>query len=209
MNTKKNKYVQQARQKTLSGTTSSAHIDTKGDFKRTAAYTGRDILFGGLAGSLAGAIVGRSSLLVGIAVTGAGHYFGSPSAAMFGVGMMASGGFQNVSSAMNGVERAGVDGIKDRFVNFKDNLKRQLFLDKIKSKKPEDKTDEEQSTNGVGSVQYFKHPASKDLDFSEADKLERQIEQSAKEHAARQGVSGVYDPDDVSGLEGDLQERLI
>ncbi|MFL5763568.1 MAG: hypothetical protein ACJ77K_06455 [Bacteroidia bacterium] len=209
MNTKKNKYVQQARQKTLAGTPSAAHVETKSDFKKTAAYTGRDILFGGLAGSLAGAIVGRSSFLVGIAVTGAGHYFGSPSAAMFGVGMMASGGYQSVSASMNGVERDGVDGIKDRFVNFKDNLKRQLFLDKIISKKTEDKTDEEQSTNGVGSVQYFKHPASRDLDFSEADRLERQIEQSAKEHAARQGVSGVYDPDDVNGLEGEVQDRLM
>jgi hypothetical protein len=204
-NTKKNHYVQKAKQKSLAGTSAAHEVETKHDFKKTAAYTGRDILFGAIGGSLAGAIVGRSSLLVGVAVTGAAHYFGSPSAAMFGVGMMASGGYQTVSAAMNGTEKEGIEGIKERFGNFKENLKRQLFLDKIVPKKKDtDKADDDESTNGVGEVQYFKHPSSeevngKELDFSEANRIEQQIEQSGKKFAQMNGMS-----DDFSGTEEDF-----
>ena len=216
-NTKKNHYLQKARQKSLTGTGHAHEVETKGDFKKTAAYTGRDILFGAIGGSLAGAVVGRSSLLVGIAVTGAGHYFGSPSAAMFGVGMMASGGYQAVNGAMNGTEKEGIEGIKERFGNFKENLKRQLFLDKIISKKKE-KTEEDESTNGMGRVKYFKHPANKALDFSEADRIEQQIEQSGKQFAQMHGMSddfsGTEDEfsgtdDDVNGLEGDIDDKIM
>lgn len=223
-NTNKNHYVQKAKQKALTGTSSTSSVETKHDFKKTAAYTGRDILFGAIGGSIAGAIVGRSSLLVGIAVTGAGHFFGSPSAAMFGVGMMASGGYQTVSTAMNGTGKEGVEGIKERFGNFKENLKRQLFLDKIMpKKKKKEKTEEDESTNGIGEVQYFKHPAndedltgSKELDFSEANRIEQQIEQSGKQFAEKQGMSGDFSgteddvnrtEDDVNGLEG--EDRIM
>ncbi len=220
-NTKKNHYVQKARQKSLSGTSSAHEVETKGDFKKTAAYTGRDILFGAIGGSLAGAVIGRSSLLVGIAVTGAGHYFGNPTAAMFGVGMMASGGYQTVTSAMNGTEKEGVEGIKERFGNFKENLKRQLFLDKIVSKKKEkDKSEEEESTNGLSEVQYFKHPSSEEvngnLDFTEANRIEQQIEQSGKQFAQMHGMSDDFSgteedvsgtEDDVNGLEG--EDRIM
>lgn len=216
-NTSKNKYVQKARQKALAGTKETAELEAKHDFKKTAAYTGRDILFGGMAGSLAGAVVGRSSLLLGIAITGAGHYFGSPSTAMFGVGMMASGGYQTVSAAMNGTEKEGIEAIKERFSNFKDNFKRQLFLDKILSKKKKkDKTEEEEEgTNGIGAVQYFKHPGeelpSKELDFTEANRLEQQIEQSGKQFAQMNGMSDDFSEtgDDVNGLEGEVEDRII
>lgn len=216
-NTKKNHYVQKAKQKSLTGTSTAHEAETKGDFKKTAAYTGRDILFGAIGGSLAGAVLGRSSLLVGIAVTGAGHYFGSPTAAMFGVGMMASGGYQTVSSAMNGTEKDGVEGIKERFGNFKENLKRQLFLDKIISKKKEkEKSEEEESTNGVGEVRYFKHPSSKEvngkeLDFTEANRIEQQIEQSGKQFAQMHGMSDDFSgtEDDVTGLEGEIEDKIM
>lgn len=215
-NTGKNKYVQKARQKALMGTDAASAAETKHDFKKTAIYTGRDILFGAIGGSLAGAVVGRSSLLVGIAVTGAGHFFGSPSAAMFGVGMMASGGYQTVSAAMNGVEKEGVEGIKERFGNFKENLKKQLFLDKIIPAKKE-KSSEDEATNGVGEVQYFTHPSSeevngkKELDFSEANRLEQQIEQSGKQFAQMSGMSDDFsgtEHDDVNGNE-EAEDKII
>ncbi len=219
-NKNKNPYLKKAKKDSLMGTSSAQEVETKGDFKKTAAYTGRDILFGAIGGSLAGAVVGRSSLLVGIAVTGAGHYFGSPSAAMFGVGMMASGGYQTVNAAMNGTEKEGIEGIKERFGNFKENLKRQLFLDKIVPKKKE-KTDDDESTNGMGRVQYFKHPSGKELDFSEANRIEQQIEESGKKFAQMNGMSddfsGTEDDvngteDDVNGtdgLEGEIEDRLM
>lgn len=223
---KKNRYESKAKQKSLTGTSSSHDASAKGDFTKTAAHTGRDILFGAIGGSLAGAVIGRSSLLVGIAVTGAGHYFGSPSAAMFGVGMMASGGYQTVSGAMNGTEKEGIEGIKERFGNFKENLKRQLFLDKIVPKKKEnEKNEDDESTNGMGRVQYFKHPSAKELDFSEANRIEQQIEESGKQFARMNGMSGDFSgteddvngteddingtEDDVSGLEGEVEDRIL
>lgn len=219
-NKNNNPYLKKKKKESLMGTSSSHEVETKGDFKKTAAYTGRDILFGAIGGSLAGAVVGRSSLLVGIAVTGAGHYFGSPSAAMFGVGMMASGGYQTVNAAMNGTEKEGIEGIKERFGNFKENLKRQLFLDKIVPKKKE-KTDDDESTNGMGRVQYFKHPSGQELDFSEANRIEQQIEESGKKFAQMNGMSddfsGTEDDvngteDDVNGtdgLEGEIEDRIL
>lgn len=206
-NKKKNQYFEKKKREVLTGTASAHEVETKGDFKKTAAYTGRDILFGAIGGSLAGAVVGRSSLLVGIAVTGAGHYFGSPSAAMFGVGMMASGGYQTVSAAMNGTEKEGIEGIKERFGNFKENLKRQLFLDKIMTKKKEkENTGDDESTNGMGRVQYFKHPSAKELDFTEANRIEQQIEESGKKFAQMNGMSDDFSgtEEDVSGTEDDV-----
>lgn len=213
-NTKKNHYVQKARQKSLAGTGSSHAVETKGDLKKSAAYIGRDILFG-VGGSIAGAVVGRSSLLVGIAVTGAGHYLGSPSAAMFGVGMMASGGYQTVNASMNGVEKEGMEGIKERFVNFKENLKRQLFLDKIMSKKGKEKSEDEESTNGVGDVQYFKHPSSEEvnggLNYTAINRIEQQIEESGKQFAEMNGMDGDFSRTeyDVAGLEGEFEDKIM
>ncbi len=204
----KNIYVQKARQKSLSGASETAHeVETKHDFKKTAAYTGRDILFGGIGGALAGALVGRSSLLIGIAVTGAGHFFGSPSAAMFGVGLMASGGYQAASGAMHGVEKEGMEGIKERFISFKDSLKHQLFLDKIipskKTANEKTETETEETTNGLDDVQYIKHPGNeesdlngKELDLSEANKIISQINASAEAFATKKKES-----ENVSGTE--------
>lgn len=142
MKKRKNRYFKKAKQQgILSGTPSAS----KGDLKKTAIETGRDVLIGAIGGGLAGAVVGRSSFLVGIAVTGVGHYMGSNSAAAFGVGMMASGGYQAVSGAMSGAESDGIEGVKERMLAFKDEFKRKLFLDKIIKAK-------EESTNGFGEV---------------------------------------------------------
>lgn len=213
---KKNIYEQKARQKSLTGLGSkAAHVETKGDLKNTMAYTGRDILIGGLGGSLAGALAGRTSLLIGAVVTGAGHYFGSPSTAMFGVGMMASGGYQTISG-LSGVEKEGFEGVKERFQNFQSNLKRQLFLDKIVKKKP---AADQESTNGMGNVQYYKHGEEvSGLDYTEANRIQEQINESARQFEASvsgtedvAGVEGVDGTDGVEGTDGidGIEDRLI
>lgn len=215
MSKKKNIYAQKAKQKNIMGLGSAtAHTETKGNIKNSMAYTGRDILIGGLGGSLAGALAGRTSLLIGAVVTGAAHYFGSPATAMFGVGMMASGGYQTISG-MNGVEKDGIEGVKERFQNFQSNLKRQLFLDKIK-KKPA--TDQE-TTNGMGNVKYFNHGDDMNgLDYSEANRIQEQINESARQFEASvsgaddvDGVEGVEGTDGVEGVEGfeGIEDRLI
>jgi hypothetical protein len=211
---KKNIYAQKAKQKTMMGLGSTAaSVDAKGDIKKTMAFTGRDILIGGLGGSLAGALAGRVSLVIGAVVSGAGHYFGSPATAMFGVGMMASGGYQTISG-LNGVEKEGVEGVKERFSNFQNNLKRQLFLDKILPKKKAADTEKE-TTNGVGNVKYFQSANEEvsGLDYSEANRIQEQINESARQFESQyKQFSGTED--DMSGLEGTdgidgIEERLM
>jgi len=217
---KKNIYAQKAKQKTLMGLGSTAaHVETKGDIKNTMAYTGRDILIGGLGGALAGALAGRMSLVIGAVVSGTAHYLGSPATAMFGVGMMASGGYQTISG-LNGTEREGFEGVKERFTNFQNNLKRQLFLDKILPKKKVAAVadTEQETTNGVGNVKYFESGSEEvsGLDYSEANRIQEQINDSARQFESRQNqfsgaddeVSGVEGTDGVDGVEG-IEDRLL
>lgn len=192
---KKNSYEKKAQKKQLLD--GVAQDNAKGSLKHTALETGRDILLGAVGGGLAGAVLGRSSFLVGVAVTGVGHYMGSNGAAAFGVGMMASGGYQAVAGAMNGTQKEGIEGMKERMLAFKEEFKRKLFLDKIiKSKKKEDEKSDE-GTNGMGEVQYFTYPNSKELegagdtlDMSALDRIERQVAESAQKFEAKQSVSG-------------------
>ena len=184
MGKSKNRYLKKANQnEVLNG----ANPLAKGDFKKTAIETGRDVLIGAIGGGLAGAVVGRSSFIVGIAVTGVGHYMGSNGAAAFGVGMMASGGYQAVAGAMNGSERGGFEGVKDRMAAFKDEFKRKLFLDKIIKSK-----DKEDGTNGIGEVQYITYPNGKELEgaMDDLDRIERQVAESAKNFERKQSFSG-------------------
>lgn len=180
---KKNRYFKKARQKeVLSGVTSKF---TKGDIKKTAIETGRDVLLGAIGGGLAGAVIGRSSFLVGIVVTGVGHYMRSDGAASFGIGMMASGGYQAV--AMNGPEKEGFEGVKERMQAFKEEFKKKLFLDKIIKSKSK-----EEGTNGLGEVQYFTYPNGNELEgpLEDLNRIEQQIAESAKAFERKQSFSG-------------------
>lgn len=219
MSKTKNEYAERTRRNALAGTTTARHgEDAKGDLKKTGTYFVRDLIIGGLGGALSGKMIGRPSLLIGMAVSGVGHYFGSSTTAMFGVGLMASGGLQTLNSMSNGRQKKGVESVKERFNEFSQNLKHQLYLDKlIPSKKSTEK--DEEGTNGVGNVQYFKHPNSDEsemngaeLDFSEANKLEQQIEASAKAYAQKQGMSGDFagtETDEISGIEDGLPNHLM
>ncbi len=205
---KKNSYEKKAQKKELLEGVAAEHA--KGSIKHTMLETGRDILVGAVGGGLAGAVLGRSSFLVGIAVTGVGHFMGRSGTAAFGVGMMASGGYQAVAGAMNGTEKEGIEGVKERMAAFKEEFKRKLFLDKIikSKKKEEDKTDE--GTNGLGDVQYFTYPNSKELegandtlDMSALERIEKQVHESGKAFEAKQTFSGV-EPEEKSL---DISER--
>ena len=193
---KKNPYEKKAQKKELLEGIASDHA--KGSIKHSALETGRDMLLGAVGGGLAGAVMGRSSFLVGIAVTGVGHFMGSGGAAAFGVGMMASGGYQAVAGAMNGTPKKGIEGVKERMTAFAGELKHKLFLDTIiKPKKTaEEKTDE--TTNGMGEVQYFNYPqlsGEGDIDLSELERFEKKVADSAKSFEAKQSaaVNGTLD----------------
>lgn len=207
---KKNSYEKKAQKKQL--LEGVAQDNAKGSLKHTALETGRDILLGAVGGGLAGAVLGRSSFLVGIAITGVGHYMGSNGAASFGVGMMASGGYQAVAGAMNGTEKEGFEGVKERMSAFKDEFKRKLFLDKIiKSKKKEEEKSSEEGTNGMGDVQYFTYPNSKELEgaadhFETLDRIEKQVAASAKAFEAKQSFSGTMNGEEKLEMV-DVQEQ--
>lgn len=198
MANKKNQYQKNAKKKELLGGMPTAQ-ETKGNVKASAMATGKDILIGALGGGLAGAIVGRGSLFIGVAITGAGHYMGQSAMTAFGIGMMSSGGYQ----ALKGGDLKGLDGlqgVKERVKAFSENVKNRLFLDKvIKSKKKADDAD----VNGVGDVQYYAYPELQGSEEETMREIERQIAEASQSTA---GVGEIETP--KLGIEDILERNL-
>ncbi len=169
---RKSKYK---RRRALYGT---ALAKTKGaKVKNSVIQTGKDLLIGVIGGGIAGAVIGKPSLLIGAGVTGYGHYANKPTVTTFGIGMMAASGFNTGTNAANGIEGFSKEEVKARLLNFKDSISSKLFLDKIIKKKTTE------GVNGVGAVQYYNYPdGNKELDFSSLDRLQNQIVQSGMDY---------------------------
>ena len=90
---RKNQYQKRSRKKSLLGEIVETQ-ETKGDVKGSLIETGKDLVIGVIGGGIVGALIGKTSLLIGAAVTGIGHYANNRLASIFGFGMMASNGFQ-------------------------------------------------------------------------------------------------------------------
>jgi len=165
-------------------------LSTKGDIKNSGIETLKSLGFGVIGGGVAGAAVGKSSLAWGALATFAGHFAQSTPLTSFGLGMMASGGYQIGQGAVNGGEVSGLDGAKERVKAFTSNLKQRMYLDKII------KSDD--AVNGLDAVQYFKYPGgeSQQIDMGSLDNIERQISMSADQFTGSD--------DDVSGVEDRL-----
>ena len=168
----------------------STGLDTKGNVKNTLLETGKDLLVGVIGGGLIGAAIGRPSLGVGALVTGIGHYANNKLATIFGIGMMASNGFQK-SKGVNGLE--GMDGVKERLQAYKETFSEKLFLDKLTSKKS-------QATNGMGNVQYFTYPDEMNGATPALDYIENQIAESGMQQME---VAGGDFEMDMAGMEAD------
>lgn len=199
MSKKKGTYAKKSRKKgVLSGITET--LETKGDLKNTAIETLKDLIAGVLAGGIAGAAIGRSSLVVGAVVTGIGHYTKSRLASIFGVGMMASNGFQKTGEEVSGTGKTGIlNGVKERLTTYKESFLQKLFLDKILKKT--EKTESGDGTSGVGEVRYFVYPGEKgkELDMSELERIEKAIAESGEQFSQEQqnddGLHGASDED--------------
>jgi hypothetical protein len=190
-NKNKNRYKKQAKKKGfLSGMREK--LNTKGNIKNSSLETGKDLLIGVIGGGLIGAVVGKPSLLVGIATTLGGHYSGNKLVQILGLGMMAGGSFR--TQPVSGLE--GLDGVKERLQAFKTSLSDKLFLDMIKKKA---------GTNGIGELQYFTYPDSSMGELAALNDIERQIEESAYQF---QGGGAMSDDDLQIGII-DLDDRLI
>jgi hypothetical protein len=218
----KNKYQKKAKQKSmLEGITSD--LETQGDIKNTIIETGKDLLVGGIGGSLVGAVIGRLSLAIGAVVTGIGHYTKSRLTSMFGVGMMAGGAITPPTLA--GKDDGDLmDGIKERALSFKDNLTHRLFLDNVlKSQQAAPAT--EQDTSGeqpVGEIKYFVYPGSEEakpatelqgpeFDLTALDHLHQAVADSGEKYklaqqAKSQEVSGELPEAEMGEL--DSEDRI-
>jgi len=183
--TKKKKHAKANKSKVLA----LVHkLETKGSAKNSAIESIKDLVVGVVGGGLAGAAFGKPSLLFGLGTSLIGHYMGSSTATSFGLGMMASGGYQ-ITSGTNGVNGLGaLEAAKERMKAFGHNLKARFYIDKmIKPKKKDEGTD------GVGNVQYFKYPSEgKELDLGALDNIEDQITREAEKQ-----MSG--SDEDISG----------
>ena len=107
-------------------------MPTKNNLKNSVAESFKDLVVGAVGGGLAGAAIGKPSLIIGLGTSLIGHYMGSPLATNFGLGMMASGGYQIGSGAVSGTATPeGLEGAKERVKDFGANLKQRFYLDKI------------------------------------------------------------------------------
>lgn len=169
------------KKRALNGTATGKNSVTE-KVKQSAIATGKDLLIGVIGGGIAGAVIGKSSLLIGIGISGYGHYANKPSLTVLGIGMMAGSGISAGANTTQGVDGFSAEEVKARIMSFKDSLSSRLFLDKIiKKKDAPDKT--ESATNGMGAIQYFTYPnQNKELDFSALDHLENQINQSGADY---------------------------
>ena len=187
------------RKRALHGTDTAKTTGVK--VKDSLIQTGKDLLIGVIGGGIAGAVIGKSSLLIGAGVTGYGHFAKKPTLTTFGIGMMAASGFNAGTNTTNGIDGFSAEDVKARIMNFKDSFTSKLFLDKIIKKKTED------GANGVGAVQYYDYPNdNKELDFSALDRLQNQVVQSGIDYKkSMQGIESrteapvkpIYGNDDV------------
>ncbi len=193
---RKNTYVKNARKKSaLAGITQT--LETKGDLKNTAIETAKDLVVGVIGGGIVGAALGRASLLVGTAINGIGHYTKSRLASVFGIGMMASNGFQKPADQVTGTEKQGVlEGVKERLTAYKESFLTKLYVDKIMKKKQQSSGD---GTSGVGEVKYFVYPGNKnkETDMSELERIENQVAESAKQFTESQQTNGLNGNEEI------------
>jgi hypothetical protein len=163
-------------------------LDTKDNIKNTIIETGKSVVIG-LVGAGIGAAIGKPSLALGLATTGVGHYRNSKMLTSLGVGMMASGSYQIGASAVSGTDVGGLEGAKERIKAFGSDIKHRLYIDKFIKSKSKDET-----TNGMGEVQYFKYPKN-ELDMGSLENIENEIARSGERFEQRQ----------MSGSEDDFQ----
>lgn len=221
MSNGKNSYEKKAKKKAILSGTPGTASDKKLPMKERAKKTIIPTLVNtasAIGGGFAGAAMGRLSFLTGLVVTGAGEIMGSPAVASFGLGMAVSNVY-SMTTAVNGTEPTSkIEAAKERMKHYGKGIMQKLYLDKlIKKKESEQKTTTEQTTtttantntttntvtNGMGEVQYFKYPLSDkpdQMDLSELERFEKEIQQSA-ENFAQENKS-------VQGTEEDFHQEI-
>ena len=152
MRRRKNKFQRKADKKKMLDSITQP-LDTKGNLKNSAIETGKDLVVGVVLGGLAGATIGKPSLIIGFLTSGVGHYLNNRLLTTAGLGMMGSNSFTPKSvQGIEGLE--GLEGVKERIQVFKQTLLEKTYLDKVKALK----IGKAKTVNGMGEVQYFSYP---------------------------------------------------
>jgi len=203
---KRNRYQQKASKKAMIAQLSS-RLETKGNVKHTAMETGKDVLVGVLIGGLSAALIGKPAFLVGLTITGLGHYAGNTLASTVGLGMMASGNI--VGSAVSGLD--GMNGIKERMQAFKQSMMERTYLDKLVKKS------DPVVSGTVGELQYFDYGQMAGAtdnpelysDLAALDAIEQQVQDAGMSRLQGAGM-GNYQPEvgkapELNAVEPDLE----
>jgi hypothetical protein len=192
-NRNKNRYQQNAKKKSfLAGMNEG--LPTKGNVKNTLLETGKDLLIGVIGGGFIGAAIGKPSLIIGMAATGAGHFTNNKLVQLLGIGMMAANGFQS-GKATNGLN--GLDGVQERLKAYKETFAEKVYLDKLLKKNAK-----AAATNGFGAVQYFNYENELNGELASLDNIERQIEDSGMQHLQIAGDFGMLNQDAMMATDG-------
>ncbi len=147
-------------------------LDTKNKIGASAGEMAKSLVFG-ILGTGLGIAIGKPALFVGIGTSMLANYLDFQPLKTASIGMIATGGFQ-FAKGVNGPQDEGIEGVKSRLKDFGSNLKENLYLNKVFKKKGS-------STDGLGDVQYFKHPGQDQLDMGALDEIEDQIAMSGEE----------------------------
>ena len=188
---KRNRYQQKIRKRAMIAQLSS-RLETKGNIKHTAMETGKDVLVGVLIGGLSAAIIGKPAFLIGLGVTGLGHYAGNTLASTIGLGMMASGNI--VGGAVSGLD--GMNGIKERMQAFKQSMMERTYLDKLAKKS------DPVVSGTIGELQYFDYGQMAGAtdnpelygDLAALNSIEQQVEEAGRARLQGAGM-GNHQPD--------------
>ena len=148
---------------------------TKKDIPKTLVTSAKDVVLSGVAGGLAGALIGKPATLIGLATNLAGHYMGSKNLARVGTGMIV-GGLFNKNMSESGLQGAtdATEKIKSRAVDFWEGAKYALYIDKLQEIINKDKS--APAAEQVSGVDYYLHGPGDELDA-----LEQEIVSSASE----------------------------
>ena len=178
-------------------------LDTKSNVQNSLLETGKDLIIGVVGGGFAGAAIGKPSLLIGIAITGTGHFMNNRLLTSLGMGMMASNGFQ--SNSLKGVD--GVDDMKERLNTYKKSFMEKTYIDKIKTLQK----GKEKATDGVGEVQYFTYPQNllegATDEFDALNRIENHIANQGLQRSQITGITEFEGLDEIETL-SEIQEAI-
>ncbi|MBA3680496.1 MAG: hypothetical protein H0W73_04935 [Bacteroidetes bacterium] len=146
--------------------------------KQTGEGLLRDVAIGVIGGGLASALLGRYSFLLGLGLTGYGHYSENKMLSALGLGMMASGTFSALTGKDQDKNKPIGEKVTERFGAFKSEMKRKLWLDYFeenKGKKKNEKATGEDSLSGASTFdhqeQLMNQQKTKTTDYFKKEKI--------------------------------------